>query len=95
MVRKISTMLLFRPWERRRYWRNGSIVDTEVWRAGRLLPGRPRRVPPMATMSDYCAVHRTRIFSDLACQFCGERPPLSVGIDGGTPPTGRGLPESA
>lgn len=74
-MRRKNVILPVAPaWERRKYWRKGFVADVEVWRAGRLLPVLPRRVPPIAVSSDYCEAHRTRIFVDLPCQFCGERP---------------------
>lgn len=84
MRRKAAVIVNVRAWERRRYWLHGTIEDTEIWQGGKLYPFEPPRLPPTTTDVDYCALHRTRIYSDLACQFCGERPlsampPLSAG----------------
>ncbi|SRR5579883_315472 len=74
MRRKNAVTVNIWAWERRRYWLNGSIVDEEVWNAGRILPKPPRQLPSTTSEADYCQPHRTRIYPDLACQFCGERP---------------------
>ncbi len=63
-----------RSWERRRFWRDGHIVGVEVWHGTRLLLQIPRKLTPLAVEADYCDVHRTRIYADLACQHCGMRP---------------------
>lgn len=79
MRRKSAVLAVVPGWERRRYWRGNVLTDVEVWRGGRLLPTLPRRIPAIAISFDYCETHRTRIYSDLPCQFCGERPaPLVV-----------------
>jgi hypothetical protein len=80
MRRKDMVTINVRAWERRLYWRGGVIVDEEVWHAGRLLPRPPRKVPTTTTDADYCAAHRTRIYADLACQFCGERPAPHIAV---------------
>jgi hypothetical protein len=75
MRRKKSIVNLSpRSWERRRFWRDGHIVDVEVWQGNRLLLQTPRKLSPLAVEVDYCDVHRTRIYADLACQHCGMRP---------------------
>lgn len=58
--------------ECRRYWRNGRVSDYEWWQAGRLLLERP--AGEAAVTSDYCEAHRTRIYPDLGCSYCRERP---------------------
>lgn len=81
MRRKAIVTTNVRAWECRRYWRRGVIADTEVWHAGKLLPSAPRRLPRLTTEADYCHAHRARIYTDLACQYCGERPMPSVAVD--------------
>ena len=80
MRRKDLTTVNARGWERRHFWRKGMIVDVEVWHAGRLLPRPPRKLPTTTTDADYCQAHRVRIYSDLACQFCGERPTPRIAV---------------
>lgn len=80
MRRKSVVTVNVRAWEQRRYWRRGAIMDVEVWQAGRLLAKPPRQLPRIAIEADYCQAHRTRIYSDLACQFCGERPVPQVAV---------------
>jgi hypothetical protein len=84
MRRKDIATVNVRAWERRNFWRKGMIVDVEVWHAGRLLPRPPRKLPTLTTDTDYCATHRARIYVDLACQFCAERPAprITVPSDG-------------
>lgn len=72
--KKVSAALGILSWERRNYWRDGRIVDLEVWHAGRLLPRTPRKTPAFAVEVDHCDTHRTRIYADLPCQYCGESP---------------------
>ena len=74
MRRRSMVTINVRAWERRQYWHKGVVTDVEVWHAGRLFPRPPRRLPTSTTEVDYCAAHRTRIYLDLACQQCGERP---------------------
>lgn len=59
--------------EQRRYWRGGYVVDVEWWQAGRLLL-TPPPVAIIQQMTDYCEAHRTRVYRDLACPYCHERP---------------------
>lgn len=59
--------------ECRLYWREGYITDPEWWRAGQLLLETPQDAEA-AVLSDYCEAHRTRIYPDLGCQYCHERP---------------------
>lgn len=72
--KKAPAIQTARSWEHRLYWRDGAIVDTETWHGGRLLPRKPRALTALAVASDYCEAHRTRIYADLPCQFCGLRP---------------------
>ena len=51
-----------------------------VWNAGRLLPRPPRKLPTTTTDADYCLAHRVRIYSDLSCQFCRERPAPHIAV---------------
>ncbi len=74
MRRKSFVTVNVRDWEYRRYWRKGMTADIEVWHSGRLLPRPPRRLPASTIETDYCLAHRARIYADLACQHCGERP---------------------
>ena len=80
MRRKDIPLVNARGWERRHFWRKGMIVDVEVWHAGRLLPRPPRKLPTTTADADYCLAHRVRIYSDLACQFCGERPAPRIAV---------------
>ena len=80
MRRKDIPTLNVRGWERRHFWRKGMIVDVEVWHAGRLLPRPPRKLPTMTIDTDYCQAHRARIYVDLACQFCGQRPAPRIAV---------------
>jgi hypothetical protein len=72
--KKAPATQISRSWERRLYWRDGAVVDTETWHGGRLLPHTPRKLTALAVAADYCDAHRTRIYADLPCQFCGLRP---------------------
>ena len=66
---------LYGVWERRRFWRKGAITVTEWWHGG----ARTRRVPGAvaartAMTTEYCEMHYTRIYCDLPCPYCQERP---------------------
>lgn len=62
--------------ECRRYWRDGRVTDHEWWQGGQMLLEPPANVAVLT--SDYCEAHRTRIYPDLGCQFCRERPRLTL-----------------
>src|SRR5689334_11363497 len=82
---------LYGAWEHRRFWHTGAITATEWWRGG----ARARRAPSpaaarAATVTEYCAAHYTRIYRDLPCPYCQERPHAPPDTTGGAE-TSRGL----
>ncbi len=61
-------------YEHRRYWHTGTLTDVEWWFEGRLLLRTPQVPKDQVVTTDYCQMHRTRIYPDLGCQYCHERP---------------------
>lgn len=59
--------------ERRRYWRNGAIVDVELWRDGKIMVTIPPALPYGTIDVDRCAAHGRPIYADLSCGICHER----------------------
>jgi len=61
------------PWEQRRYWRDGVVVRVAWWR-GRRVSERVPLLLHLGRIGDYCHDHGTRIYADLGCQICRQRP---------------------
>ena len=60
--------------ERRRYWRNGTVVRIEWWCDHQILTCGPAGRGGRVLTRDFCYTHGTQIYADLGCEICRQRP---------------------
>ena len=61
------------PWEQRRYWHDGVVVRVEWWHGLHVVEEVPLRLH-LGPIRDYCHDHGSRIYPDLGCEVCRQRP---------------------